>query len=85
MYMGNSAQITNGMLYEMIRDFKDDFRSFKTEITARQSEDHQMLMELWKERGKIEVKFSKLLFLAVAALSFIVSLTVAVFVVSVAG
>ncbi len=104
--MEDSAQITNGMLYEMIRairgdldlfgrelaslkqevrDFKEDFRSFKSDITARQTEDHQMLMELWKERGRIEVKFSKLMFLAVAALSFIVALTVSVIVVTVGG
>ena len=99
MYMGESAQITNGMLYEMIksikdelrsfkdelRDFKEDFRSFKTDITARQTEDHQMIMGLWKERGEIKVRFSRFQFAVVASLSFVVSLTVAVFVVAMGG
>jgi hypothetical protein len=91
--MESTAQITTGMLYELLKEFKDEmrneFRSFKAEVNRRfegieqrQAEDHKMLMELWQDRGEIKIKYSKHLFVSVAMLASLVSLIVSVFVVS---
>ncbi len=63
--MENSAQITIGMLYEMLKDFKRDMRDFKNEVYRRfesverkQDEDHKMLMKLWEQRNGITIKLS---------------------------
>lgn len=49
--------ITNEMLYELLKDFKEDVhKRFEQvdkrfeQMEERQSEDHKILMELWENR-----------------------------------
>ena len=80
--MENTAQITTGMIYELLKEFKSDVNRRFGGIETRQAEDHKMLMELWQDRNEIKVKYSKHLFVSVAILASIVSLIISVFVVS---
>lgn len=56
----NNLQITNEMLYELLKEFKNDMRDFKhdtnqkfDELRANQREDHKILMDIWESRDKV--------------------------------
>jgi len=88
--MERAHEITNSMLYELLRDFKQDFRNFKEEmysfkketnkrfekIEARQEEDHQMLMDLWENRKEIQIKFSRSVIVALMLMAGTISLII---------
>ena len=88
-FMENTAQITTGMIYELLKEFKNDInrrfedvsRRFEG-IENRQAEDHKILMELWQDRNEVKVKYSKHLFISISILASLVSLIVSTFVVS---
>ncbi len=60
----NSEAVTNQMLYELIKDFKLDFLSFKTDVNRRFDRVESLIKEERQERikedNRIEEKLDKI-------------------------
>lgn len=87
----NTQQITNEMLYELIKEFKGDvYRRFDEidkhfeHMEEQQNEDHKILMQLWGNRNKQTLNFTSIYFLitffssvlAAIASSYIIASTI---------
>lgn len=87
-----TTTITNEMLYDLIKEFKEDTsRRFEQvdkrfeqidkrldRIENQQSEDRKILMDLWHHKDNMELKLSKSFLAVTGILSGGISLTVSV-------
>lgn len=77
---------------ETVRDFKEDFKNFKYEIYNRfdqidkrferienqQTEDHKILMELWKEKDNMKLSLTRTLLTVTGLFSAVIALIVSI-------
>ncbi len=91
--MHHTAQITNGMLYDLIKDMKDDIKDMKQDISRRfdlnekrissmESEIkdiHKKLNELFYERDKVKITFSRTFAFGTMFFSALIAYVVALF------
>lgn len=55
--------ITTEMVYELLKEFKEDTHKRFERIENQQMEDHRILMELWENRSRQNLNFSSTYFL----------------------
>lgn len=87
-----TTTITNEMLYELLKEFKEDTKRNFEQVDKRfeqverrldrveyqQTEDRKILMDLWHHKDNMELKLSKSLLAVTGILSGGISLTVSV-------
>lgn len=77
----STTMITNEMLYELIKNFKDDTRQHFEQVEKRlnnieeeQREDRKILMKLWENRSRSNLNFSSIYFLVTLFVSITLAL-----------
>ena len=65
--------ITIEMVYELLKEFKEDIHKRFERIENQQIEDHRILMELWENRSRQNLNFTSIYFLITLIFSVFLS------------
>lgn len=85
-----NTNVSTEMVYELLKDFKEDFKTFKYEvynrfdqvdkrferIESQQVEDHKVLMELHKEKDNMKLSFTRTLLTVTGFTSAVIAMIV---------
>jgi hypothetical protein len=78
----NEMAITNETLHQLLQEINMRLGRIETRMDRlenQQMEDRKLLMDLWKDRDEVKIKFSRTLFGVNATISMVVAIIVSLF------
>ncbi len=69
-------EITNEMIYEMLREFKADTNRRFERIETQQTEDRKILMNLWEHKDNMKLSLTRTLLTVTGTISGVVAMIV---------